>query len=124
MFEKIYFFCCQLLKKYQTYDDYAENAFFLISLYQLINVLTIILISQYCFHIVFDKEHSIYLGIAVTLILVFVNRYYLYRRREIIFRKYNQLVSSSKNFWIVISWVYFIVTPSLFLFLFKYFKNK
>ena len=116
VFKELYYRMYWYVRRIKTETDRrrAESAYLLICLLQNMNVAMMYGIINLFFKIKLERNGSIWAGILVMAILLFVNRFYLYNQREEIFEKYEHETPKRRKRGKILFWLY--VVGSLFLF--------
>lgn len=115
MYKELFYWMYTYLKKVKTNDTPAFTSICFIGLLQGFNLMTIgiIVFRRFLHDVGIDLELGKYLVIGGASILLFVNFLFLYRKREIICKKYENLSSSRKRKGLVWFWIYSLGSPVL-----------
>jgi hypothetical protein len=109
MFKELYYWMYFYLSKIKTNDTPAFNAYLLISLLQMLNIITFAIIINY-----FVKSDpdivSDYVGLTLYAILLIIDYFSLYAQRKIIFEKYGDLQPKRKTRGIICFWLYVVLS--------------
>jgi hypothetical protein len=114
MFNEIYFWTYNYLRKIKTNDTPAFNSYLLICIFQGANVGTIWVIINYFLKVDIDKNTAVALGIVLTVLLSIINYFLLYANREDIFTKYNNLQTKRRLKGQIYFWIYVLMSFTLF----------
>jgi len=92
----------------------AFNAHFLIMMLQAFNIGTFIVIINYFAKIHFAKNAHIYIGLSLAFVLAVINYFYLYAKKEEIFKKYENLPPERKVKGLIYFWLYVLLSTIIF----------
>jgi hypothetical protein len=118
MFRELYYWMYQYLRKIRTNDTPAINAYFLICLLQILNIGTLIVLTRYLLKTnasidistCIDKSIATYIGIGLTVVLLAVNYFLLYSRRNEIFKQFDSLAPARRVRGNIFFWLYAILS--------------
>jgi archaellum biogenesis protein FlaJ (TadC family) len=113
MFKQIYFFIYTDFKKVKTNDTPAYNALLALSLLQSMNFLSLGAIVNFFFKIEIDKNNAIYLGLFIAVLLLLINYFYIFRKKDDIEKKYESKPFAKRQFYL---WVYISLSVGLFIY--------
>lgn len=116
MFKELYYRLYELLKKVKTNDNPGFNAFIGISFFQCMNILTLGIVANYFLNLDISKSSAIYSGIFLYVSLTAVNFFILFRKKEEITKKYEQLPIERQGKGKLYFWVYALITTVLFIY--------
>lgn len=114
MFEDFYYWMSSQLARIESNDDPPLNAYFVIGILQVFNIGTLFVIVNYFTKIHFAKNAYIYIGFFLALVLAVINYFYLYARREVIFKKYENLSPKRKKKGLFYFWLYVLLSTVIF----------
>lgn len=98
------------LRKVKTNDMPAFNAYALICVLQLFNITTLLVLINYFINIKLEKDAAIYTSLIGGIIILIFNRFLLYNKREIIFKKYDNKNPSRKTKGQLFFWLYVLLS--------------
>ena len=112
MFGELYYWMYTTLKKKNPNDTPEFNAYLLICILQLFNIATIVIVIKYFLNIYIniERDKSTYIGLGFALILAITNRFVLYNKREIIFKKYENLPVERQTKGQIYFWLYVVLS--------------
>lgn len=116
MVKKLYYILYELLRKVKTNDNPGFNAFIGISFFQFMNILTLCGLANYFFNIEISKSNAVYSGIFLYIILTTVNFFILFRKKDKIKKKYQQLPKERQRKGKLCFWLYALITIALFIY--------
>jgi hypothetical protein len=104
------------LKKRNPNDKPELNAYFLIGILQVLNIATIGTIVKYFLNINLNIERNIagYIGLGFAFISAITNRFILYNKREIIFKKCDNLTIDIRKKGQIYFWLYLVLSIAIF----------
>jgi hypothetical protein len=114
MFKELYYWMSSRLAKIKSNDDPPFNAYFVICFLQSFNIGTLFIIVNYFAKIRFAKNAYIYVGLSLAFVLFVINYNMLYKKREDIFKKYENLSSKRKAKGLFYFWLYVLVSTIIF----------
>jgi hypothetical protein len=116
IFKELYYWMYWYLSKIKTARNIEKSnrGYLLICLFQGLNILMVYGIINSFLRIKLGRDECIYSAILLSLILMVINRFYLYKKREGIFEKYGHDTPQRRRRGKIIFWLY--VVCSLFLF--------
>lgn len=114
MFKELYYWMSTRLAKIKSNDDPPFNAYFVICFLQSFNIGTIYVVVNYYAKIHFVKNAYVYLGLSLALVLFVINYNLLYKKREDIFKKYENLQPKRKVEGLVYFWLYVLLSTIIF----------
>ena len=116
MFSELYYWMYINLRKIKTNDLPAFNAYILICLLQIFNIATIVVIIKYFLNININIDRNIagYIGLGFAFISAITNRFILYNKREIIFKKCDNLPIDRQTKGQIYFWLYLILSIAIF----------
>jgi len=114
MFKELYYWMSTRLAKIESNDDPQFNGYFIICFLQSFNIGTLIIIVNYFAKIQFAKNFNIYFGIFQAFVLFIINYYALYKKRDVIFKKFENTSFKRKKRGLVYFWFYVITSTVLF----------
>jgi magnesium-transporting ATPase (P-type) len=112
MFRELYYWMYITLKKKNPNDMSEINAYFLICILQIFNIATIVIVIRYFLNINIGIERNIggYLGLGFAFVLAIINRFVLYRKREIFFKKYENMPIKRQKKGQIYFWIYVVLS--------------
>jgi hypothetical protein len=116
MFKELYYRLYELLKKVKTNDNPGFNAFIGISFFQCMNILTLGGVTNYFLNLDISKSSAVYSGIFLYVSLTAVNFFILFRKKEEITKKYEQLPIERQGKGKLYFWLYALITIVLFIY--------
>ena len=116
MFEELYYRLIELLKQLKTNDNPSFNAFIGISFFQYMNILSFGGIINYFLNYNISKNNAIYFGIFLYVLLTGINYVILFRKKEKITKKYEQLPIERQSKGKLYFWLYALSTTVLFIY--------
>jgi hypothetical protein len=114
MFEELYYWMYTQLSKIKSNDNPPQNAYFLMAILQSLNIGTILIVINYFVKYQFAKHAHFYLGIPTAIVLVLVNHFVLYSKRDKIFKKYESLSPKRRTKGLVLFWLYVLLSNFIF----------
>jgi hypothetical protein len=115
MFEELYYWMTTRLAKIKSNDNPPFNAYFLIMILQIFNIVTLFVIVNYYTKVHLPKNSSIYIGLSLALILAVINYPTLYKRRKEIFEKFENMELKRKKKGLIYFWLYVCLSTIIFL---------
>lgn len=114
MFDEIYYWMYQYLRKIKTNDMPAFNAYLLICLLQIFNIGTLATIINYFLKINIDRNTAIYTGLGLAFVLAVINRFFIYNKRETIFKEFEGTLPERKTKGRIYFWLYTLLSLVIF----------
>jgi len=115
MFKELYYWLYKLSLKRRNNNDSVFDAFLGISFFQGMNILTLLGVVNYFLALDISKNNSIYLGIFIYVITTFINYFSLFRLRNAIINKYEELPRERRNKGKLFFLLYCLLTIVLFM---------
>lgn len=87
----LYYKIYQILRKIKTNDTPATNAMLIFSMFELFNIATLQVLLNHILHIKIglkSKDNIMFFGVLLALLILIINYFVLYKKREIICEKY------------------------------------
>lgn len=119
MFNEIYFWMFTYLGRIKTNKTPAFNAYLIISILQIFNLGTLLILINYFLKFNIDRNAAVYFGLFLAIIFAILNYFIFYAKREDIIKKYGELLPERKTrgqicFWlyVLLSFVVFFVSVS------------
>jgi len=113
MYKLIYFLIYTDFKKVKTNDTPAYNALLVLSLLQSMNFLSLGAVVNYFLKIEIDKNNATYFGIFVAFLLLLINYFYIFRKKDAIEKKYESKSIAKRQFYL---WLYIVISVALFIY--------
>jgi hypothetical protein len=113
MFKELYYWMYVNLRKVKSNKNPAQNAYFFMSMLLGFNTNTIIIIINYFLKQDIGRNPAIYFGLVLTFVLLVVNYFLLYAKREVIFQKYEALPAERKIKGQIYFWLYVVLSVAL-----------
>ena len=122
MFQEPFYWVYLFCKKFKTNTNPAQSAYLVICVLQQMNILSIVIIIKYFFKIeeTATKSDAVYIGTVLFFILLTVNWFQLYSKREEIFHKYENLTDKRKKIGKYLSLLYELLSLFLLFYLGAY----
>jgi hypothetical protein len=119
VFKELYYWIFWYIRKDKKGTDRqkADSAYLLICLLQSLNLLMVYGIIKFFITIKLSKEECIYYGITLALILMAINRFYLFNKRKEIFEKYEHETIRQRQKGKIMFWLYIACTIFTFYYL-------
>jgi hypothetical protein len=117
MFVEFYYHLSEILKKVRTNTDYDFNAYLFISIFQVLNFASLVIVLRYFFPFDVSKDNVIIFGISFWLMVGGFNFFALYRNRKKIFQKFSQQQLQRREKGKMLLWIYMILTNAVFFYL-------
>ena len=116
MFRELYYWMYITLKKKNPNDKPELNAYFLIGILQVLNIATIGTVIKYFLNININIDRNIagFIGLGFAFISAIINRFILYNKREIIFKKCDNLPTDRRTKGQIFFWLYLILSIAIF----------
>lgn len=92
----------------------AFNAYILICLLQIVNIVTIATVINYFLKMDMKKDIAIYTGLGLALIMVIINRFLLYDKRKFIFKQYENIPMERRRKGQIYFWLYVVLSFVIF----------
>lgn len=115
MFKELYYWMYNQLAKIELNDDPLLNAYFVIGILQILNIITIFIVINYFFKIQFFKNASIYIGITLAVVILIINYFTLYAKSKKIFQEYVGMQPKRKAKGLIFFWLYVSLSIIIFL---------
>ena len=103
-----------ILQNVKSNKNPAQNAYFLICILQIFNIGTIGVLINYFIKFDIDKTITVYSSLALALVVMFINYFLLYSKREGIFQEYKTLLPERKTKGKVYFWLYVVLSFVIF----------
>jgi len=123
-FEELYFWTYAYLCKMRSTDRPAFNAYVAISGLQGFNIGTIALCLANLLKVPLEKNSVIAFGLSLILFLYVYNFSALYRKREMIFKKFRHMQPKRKIKGKLLYWAYLVLTFVIFFILGDYIRHS
>jgi hypothetical protein len=114
MFNEIYFWMYSYLSRIKTNKTPAYSAYLIVSVLQIFNLGTLCVWINYFLKFDIDKNSAVYLGLILAATFSIVNYFVFYAKREVIFRKLEELQSNRKIKGQIYFWLYVILSFVIF----------
>jgi hypothetical protein len=109
MLQEMYYWMMYFLKKIGKYDI-PFNSCLLMLILMNANIMTVIMFVTYLFNIDLKGYDSKIIGLLVLIPLFIFNYFYLYRNRDKITDKYDNIVRKRKKRGILYFWIYSVLS--------------
>jgi amino acid transporter len=110
----LYFRLFKVLAKVKTNDTPAFNAMFMLTIFQICNILSVFMVVNYSFKREYNNHQSTIIGALLCFILLFLNYFFLFRKRAKIIKRYENETKEDRLWGIVALWIYVVVTIAVF----------